>query len=105
MADRLTSADYVLIHAVGRSVCSTLYDPQWEQLTTGLMTDALSAVTGGNAMMQAFAQVARDLIAAGRDAPAAAAAQHAARDVLLRYHERRMAEAWDIFKKGKSNGD
>ncbi|RWR32501.1 hypothetical protein D2T29_00445 [Sinirhodobacter populi] len=108
MADpvRLTSADHALIHAVGWVACNVLHDPQWQQTVLEVMREAVPAVTPRHPMMEAFARVAVDLMAASGEQVAWLRARRDAQQVVERFHLRRMAEAHEVFRqgKGKENG-
>lgn len=108
MADspRLTSADYVLIHAVGFLCTRPITSDEWAPLTIELIQKALPKVSQGNPMMAAFAQIAADIAASGGPGSGAPwiSAREAGRRALERFHQARMAEAWDVFKKGAANG-
>ena len=105
-APRLTSADYVVIHAVG-FLCSRLATADdWERMTLDLLTEAVPRVSQGNPMMEAFARISADFIASSGSGAGSlwTSARNEGRRALERFHQARMADAWDVFKKGKANG-
>lgn len=106
-APRLTSADYVVIHAVGFLCSRVATGDDWEQMALDLLSKAAPKVSPGHPMMEGFARIAADFIASGGSGGNSlwVSARDEGLRALERFHQARMAEAWGVFKgKGKANG-
>lgn len=100
---RLTSADHALIHAVCWMACDVVTGDPWRERMPPLIRELLPRITPRHPMMEAFASVATDLLAAKPGTPAAIAARSEALRTAQKFHLQRFGDAFAYFQKGTTN--
>lgn len=96
---RLSSADHVLIHAVGWLVCNLMADDPDNAVMLEAAREALPSVTRAHPVVARFAAAAEDILSAapGRER---SAARSRARGAVLYFHMRRAGDALEVFRRG-----